>query len=193
MDLETLTLEGERVKLIPLNHNHVEQLYDAVDSAEVWTFLPSRMDSVEDMNKLVEGALHGRGQGTEIPFVVIDKETNEIVGMTRLLNLSLENRSLEIGWTWYSSKVWRSRVNTECKFLLLSYCFETLHILRVQIKADSRNNRSNQAILRIGAQKEGVLRKERVLFDGYIRDAVIYSILDDEWAEVKTRLIGLLK
>lgn len=187
-----VTLEGERVNLIPLNISHVEELFKAVDSTEVWTYLPSQMEKLEDMTNHVREALQNREQGKEVPFVVLDKETKLIIGMTRLLNISTENRSLEIGWTWYSAKVWRTRVNTECKYLLLNYCFEVLDTVRVQLSADSRNTRSNQAILRIGAKKEGLIRKNRILYDGYIRSMVIYSILDDEWSEVKNRLNDLL-
>ncbi|WP_409345451.1 GNAT family N-acetyltransferase [Paenibacillus sp. MBLB4367] len=192
MNVAPVTLEGERVSLIPLEACHAEALFEAV-STDVWTFLPSRMDKPEDMMNHVLEALQDKEQGTELPFVVLDKETGRIVGMTRLLNLSAENRSLEIGWTWYSTKVWRTRVNTECKFLLLSYCFEILHTIRVQFRVDSRNIRSNQAVQRIGATKEGVLRKDRILYDGYIRDTVTYSIVDDEWPGVKSRMNGFMR
>ena len=189
---DAITLEGERVTLVPLTIHHVEVLWEAIDSKEVWTFLPCRMESLEDLTDHIQAALSAREQGTEIPFSVFDKETKKIVGMTRLLNISVENRSLEIGWTWYSSAVWRTHVNTECKYLLLSYCFEGLNMSRVQFKVDSRNTRSNQAVLRIGGTKEGILRRDRILYNGFIRDSVVYSILDDEWMEVKNRLDALL-
>jgi RimJ/RimL family protein N-acetyltransferase len=104
------------------------------------------------------------------------------------LNISLTNKNLEIGWTWYSPEVWRTRVNTECKYLLLRYCFEALQLVRVQLKADIRNSRSNAAILRIGAVREGELRQDRILHDGFRRNAYIYSVLDTEWLEVRRRL-----
>ena len=189
---EAITLEGKRVILVPLTIDHAEVLWEAIDSSEVWTFLPCRMESLLDMTHHIQEALSAQEQGTELPFAVFDNETNKIVGMTRLLNISAENRSLEIGWTWYSSAVWRTRVNTECKYLLLSYCFERLHMSRVQFKVDNRNTRSNQAVLRIGGTKEGILRKDRILYNGFIRDSVVYSILDDEWMEVKSRLNALL-
>lgn len=192
MTTDTVTLEGQRVILLPLQLSHSEQLFQAVDSAEVWTYLPSRMDNFEHMTDHVEEALRDKEQGTELPFAVFDKQTGRIVGMTRLLNISEENRSLEIGWTWYSSKVWRTRVNTECKYLLLTHCFEVLRTIRVQFRVDSRNRRSNEAVLRIGATKEGVLRKDRILYDGYIRDTVVYSIVDQEWPSVKSRLNDFL-
>lgn len=188
MNIKDVILEGERINLIPLQFSHIPDLYKAIDSPEIWTYLPSKMESIEDMENHVQEALKAKAKDTELPFAVYDKTTNSIVGITRLLNISLEDRSLEIGWTWYSSKVWRTKVNTECKFLLLSYCFNTLDINRVQFKVDSRNSRSNQAVLRIGATKEGVLRMDRVLYDGFVRDTVYYSILQKEWTDIQKRL-----
>ncbi|TMV51507.1 GNAT family N-acetyltransferase [Paenibacillus mesophilus] len=192
MTIDTVTLEGKRVILLPLQLSHAEELFQAVDSPEVWAFLPSRMEKFDHMTDHVEEALRDKEQGTELPFVVFDKQTGRVVGMTRLLNISEENRSLEIGWTWYSSKVWRTRVNTECKYLLLTHCFEVLRTIRVQFRVDSRNKRSNEAVLRIGATEEGVLRKDRILYDGYIRDTVVYSIVDEEWPTVQSRLNDFL-
>jgi N-acetyltransferase len=185
-------LDGERIQLIPLERAHIEALYNAVDRDEIWTYLPSRMDKFEDMVTHVEEALNNWEQGYEVPFVVFDKEANQVVGMSRLEEVSLENRSVEIGWTWYSKKVWRTRVNTEAKFLLLSHCFDVLNLVRVQFRVDSRNERSRKAVLRIGAKQEGIFRKNYILDDGYIRDTVFYSIVDDEWSAVKNRLQDLL-
>lgn len=188
MKSNEIILEGKRVKLIPVDKKHVEGLFKAVDSEEVWRLLPTRMKSLEDIKNIVSEAIQLKENGTQLPFIVYDKDLDEIVGMTRLLNISKENRNLEIGWTWYASKVWRTRVNTECKYLLLTYCFETLNTVRVQFKVDTRNIRSNNAVKRIGAIKEGVMRKERILHDGYIRDAAVYSIVDEEWPEIKNHL-----
>ncbi|MEF2246289.1 GNAT family N-acetyltransferase [Paenibacillus sp. IITD108] len=192
MKIEKVTLEGSRVMLLPLGIQHIEPLYQALDDEQIWTYLPGRMENFEDMSRLVTDALDARQRGEELPFVVYDKETQKIVGMTRLLNISEPNRSVEIGYTWYSASVWRTRVNTESKFLLLKHCFEELRTVRVQLKTDRRNTKSNQAITRIGAKLEGVLRKERILQDGYIRDSVYYSIIDDEWDAVKQGLIAML-
>ncbi|WP_236018426.1 GNAT family N-acetyltransferase [Alicyclobacillus suci] len=150
------------------------------------------MDKFEDMVSHVEEAMDTWEQGYEVPFVVFDKKTNQIVGMTRLEEVFLENRSVEIGWTWYSAKVWRTRINTEAKFLLLSYCFDVLNLVRVQFRIDSRNERSRKAVLRIGAKEEGIFRKNYILYDGYIRDTVFYSIVEDDWCVVKNRLQELL-
>jgi len=192
LKVEVGVLEGERVRLVPLQREHTDSLYRAVDSDEIWTYLPSRMDKFEDMVTHVEEAVDNWEQGYEVPFVVVDKTTNEIVGMTRLEEVFLENRSVEVGWTWYSTKVWRTRVNTEAKFLLLSHCFDVLGLIRVQFRVDSRNVRSREAVLRLGAKQEGIFRKNYILYDGYIRDTVFFSILDSEWSGVKNSLHDLL-
>ena len=121
-------------------------------------------------------------------FTIIDKETNRPVGSTRYMDITLPNRGLEIGWTWLTPSVWRTRMNTECKYLLLKHGFEELNLLRIQLKTDSRNLRSQRAMERLGAVREGVLRRHRLLSDGYQRDTVYYSILAEEWAGVKARL-----
>lgn len=185
--IQELELIGNRVKLVPLRSSHVEDLFHAGREEIIWTYLPLKVSSLEDMKKLVEEALEQKARGQQFPFVVIDLSTNEIVGSTRYLNIMLSNRNMEIGWTWYSPQVWRTHVNTECKYLLLKHCFEELNLVRVQLKADVRNERSNKAILRIGAKHEGVLRKDRILHDGYIRDSNLYSIIAEEWPEVKAR------
>ncbi|MBN6189192.1 GNAT family N-acetyltransferase [Aneurinibacillus sp. BA2021] len=123
---------------------------------------------------------------------LIDKTTEKVVGSSRFLNISPSNRTLEIGWTWYSPEVWRTRMNTECKYLLLRHCFEVLSTIRVEFKTDSRNLRSQRAIERLGAVKEGVRRNHRILPDGYIRDSVYYSVIPQEWETVKARLQHLL-
>ena len=122
-----------------------------------------------------------------IPFIVVMKETNEVVGSTRIKEIDYDNDSCEIGTTWFGVKAQKTYVNTDSKFLLLEFCFETLNMVRVQIRADERNERSNRAIERLGFQKEGVIRKERNL-DGVRRNLIIYSIIDDEWPDVKENI-----
>ncbi|MEK3912304.1 GNAT family N-acetyltransferase [Paenibacillus sp. FSL H7-0331] len=186
--LEKVTLTGKRVKLVPLEQGHVQGLFDAGNDQQIWTYLPSQMNTLEHMNELVLEALEAQENGLQVPFTIMDVQTNDIMGSTRFLNISLPNKNLEIGWTWYSPKVWRTHVNTECKYLLLRYGFEELGLIRIQFRADVRNVRSNTAILRIGAKHEGTIRKDRVLYSGFIRDTQQYSILDEEWPEVKVRL-----
>lgn len=187
-----IVLEGERVRLQSLQPHHISQLWDPSITEEVWRYLPNRFQHSEDLQEIYAASLRGKNIGLEHPFVVYDKCLHKFVGSTRFLNISLENKNLEIGWTWYLPEVWRTRVNTECKFLLLQYGFEELGLLRVQFKADTRNERSNKALERIGAVREGELRKDRNMQDGFIRNAYIYSIIREEWPEVKLHLLNRL-
>ena len=155
--------------------------------------MPFKIQTLDEMKRLVQDALEAQDHGLELPFTVVDRTTDRIVGTTRYLNISEVNRHLEIGWTWYQPSVWRTRVNTECKYLLLNYAFSKLKVVRVQFCADKRNGRSHNAILRLGATHEGTLRRHRVLSDGYIRDTCVYSILDGEWPTVESRLQEFLR
>ncbi|NGQ95207.1 GNAT family N-acetyltransferase [Brevibacillus sp. SYP-B805] len=176
---------GKKVKLTPMEMNHMESLYEAGRYPNIWTVTQGRIDSLDDAREYVRKALE---QKNALPFVIIDQESQKIVGSTRFYDISVQNRSLEIGSTWLTPAMWRTYVNTECKYLLLKHCFETLGTIRVQFKTDSRNIRSQRALERIGAVKEGVLRNHMILPDGYVRDSVYYSIIDREWPEVKLRL-----
>jgi N-acetyltransferase len=122
-----------------------------------------------------------------------DNLTGQVIGTTQICGIDKVNRNVEIGWTWLSPKVWRTKVNTECKFLLLKYCFEELKVNRVQFSVSGDNLRSQKAVERIGATKEGTFRKHRVKADGTLQDNIFYSIIDDEWESVKERLIYLLE
>lgn len=192
MKLEPAVLEGVRVRLVPLAREHAAGIYEAAQAEEIWAYMPYAIDSLEMAEQFVEETLKRVEQGLDLAFVVIDKETEQIIGSTRYLDISLPNKGLEIGWTWYHPSVWRSRVNTECKYLLLRHAFETLNFLRVQIKTDNRNVRSQNAIARLGAVREGVLRNHMVLGSGYVRDTVFFSVIDREWPEVKAKLEGFL-
>ncbi|MBM7683870.1 RimJ/RimL family protein N-acetyltransferase [Pullulanibacillus pueri] len=184
-----MKLTSHRALLRLMSLDDIDALYKIVEShPHIWTFLTSKMDQQEDMRNYVVTALNHYAQGTEFPFVVIDQSTGELVGSTRLYHLSNAHRSVELGYTWYHPKVQRTSINTECKYLLLHYAFEELDVLRVQLKTDARNLRAQQAIKRLGATKEGLLRHERPLPNGYVRDAVIYSILKEEWPQVKAHL-----
>ncbi|WP_141434415.1 GNAT family N-acetyltransferase [Bacillus sp. 03113] len=193
MDIELTELKGQRVKLVPMHIDHIEGLFEAGMNDQIWAYMPMKVETIDDVKRLVDDALSARDQGLEFPYIIIDQETEKIVGSSRFLNISKLNRSLEIGWTWYNPSVWRTRINTECKYLLLSYCFEALSTIRVEFKTDSRNTRSQRAIERLGAVKEGIFRNHRILADGYIRDSVYYSIILQEWPSVKTRLENFLK
>jgi RimJ/RimL family protein N-acetyltransferase len=192
LEIRPIELLGQRVKIVPMETKHTEELFAAGGSLDIWTYMPMVVQTFGDMERLVNDALKEREQGTQFPFVIFDKDASKLVGSTRFLDISATNRSLEIGWTWLSPSVWRTKVNTECKYLLFKHCFETLGTIRVQLKTDSRNLRSQKAIERIGGVKEGVIRNHRILSDGYRRHSVYYSVIDEEWLGVKEKLEGFL-
>lgn len=190
---ELFELTGETVKLVPMGEEHLNGLWEAAKPEEIWEFTAGKLRSFEAIQKMVEVALAERDKGISYPFVVMELHSHQILGSTRFMDISSTHKTAEIGWTWYHPRVWRTRVNTECKYLLLQYAFENWNLNRVQLKTDSRNLRSQKAIERIGGVKEGVLRKDRIIDDGYIRDTVIYSILKEEWPTVRTNLLNKLK
>ncbi|MBN8192934.1 GNAT family N-acetyltransferase [Bacillus sp. NTK074B] len=170
--------------MIPLEAQHAGDLLKANDS-EIWRFMLSEITTLEQMEHWVTAAIGLREQEIALPFSVILKKENKIIGSTRLFQIDLSHKSCELGSTWYSKDHQRSFVNSNCKYLILQYCFEVLGMVRVQLKTDERNLRSQKAIERMGAVKEGVLRKERILSGGYVRNAVVYSIIDEEWPAIK--------
>jgi N-acetyltransferase len=189
MKIEPTTLEGHVVYLKPLSMDYVEDLYEAAQDPSIWLYMPTNPGrSLADMVAWIRAALRGQEEGTDLPFVIIDRATNRVVGATRYMNISSKDRGLEIGWTWLAKEARRTGINTECKYLLLRHAFETLRAVRVQFKTDSRNEVSQRAIARLGAVKEGILRNHMVLPNGFCRDSVYYSILDSEWSSVKAGL-----
>lgn len=189
---ELFSLQGKTVKLIPINMDHLEGLWEAAKPAEIWSFMASQVRTKDEMEQMIESALKERDSGTQYTFTVLDNE-NRVIGSTRFLDILPLHKSAEIGWTWYHPDVWRTKVNTECKLLLFKHAFERWNLTRVQLKTDSRNLRSQQAIVRLGAVKEGTLRKDRIISGGYARDTVFFSILHEEWARVKSGLIMKLQ
>lgn len=145
------------------------------------------------MRRLIDAALREAAQGTRLPFAIIDLADGRAVGGTSYLDITPAHRRIEIGWTWLGARARRTAINTECKYLLLKHAFETLGCSRVQLKTDARNLRSQVAIERLGAAKEGVLRRHMVLPDGHVRDTVMYSIVSEEWPMVLKRLQASLR
>ncbi|KAB2395369.1 MULTISPECIES: GNAT family N-acetyltransferase [Bacillus cereus group] len=188
-----MELVNDRAMLRLMHVNDIESLFTIVEgNKEIWKYLIAKMDSYQDMEQYVQVAIKGFEGKTDLPFVVVDQKTNEIVGSTRLYSISSDNKTVELGQTWYHPSVHRTSINTECKYMLLQYAFEELHMLRVQIKTDLRNEKAQRAIERLGAVKEGVLRNERQLPNGYVRDAVVYSIIASEWPAIKEQLLQKL-
>ncbi len=194
LKVEPITLTGDIVRLAPLGLEHIPDLAVAGKDENIWKYMRYGAVTTEpEMRRLVNYLLAAQARGTDLPFAVIHLATGKAIGMTRYMNIEPANRALEIGGTWYAVDFQRSGVNTECKFLLLRHAFEGLGCVRVQIKTDLRNERSQRAIERIGAVKEGVLRDHMILPDGTLRSSVYYSILAREWPEVKNRLAGLME
>jgi N-acetyltransferase len=184
---ELFSLEGETVKLIPICMDHLDDLWEAAKPDEIWTYMATKVRTKDEMKQMINSAVKGREKGNEYTFTVVNTE-GRIIGSTRFLDILPHHKSAEIGSTWYHPDVWRTRVNAECKFLLLKLAFETWKLTRVQLKTDSRNLRSQQAIARIGGYKEGILRTDRIISDGYVRDTVFFSILHNEWENVSSQL-----
>ncbi|HLZ22169.1 MAG TPA: GNAT family protein, partial [Ktedonobacterales bacterium] len=194
MWVEPVTLVGENVRLEPLELAHAEALYLAGQHPRIWDYMPvDPSASVASMRAWIAEALAAREASTQMPFAIFERATNAIPGSTRYLDISAHDRNLEIGWTWLTPAAQRTAVNTECKYLLLRHAFETLGAIRVQLKTDRRNETSQRAIERLGAVREGILRKQRIVRDGYQRDSVMYSITDDEWPAVKAGLEAKLR
>ncbi len=189
-----MTLVGKSVRLEPLNETHIPGLAAVGCDDRIWRLMRYGLIRTEqDMRVWVSQLLEGLAAGTDIPFAVIQLASGRVAGATRYMEIHPEHRGLEIGGTWYGMEFQRTAINTECKYLLLQFAFEMLGAIRVQFKADVRNNQSMRAIERIGAKREGILRFHMILPDGVRRDSIYYSILDHEWPAVKERLEGLLK
>ena len=189
MEIHPVTLAGRLVRLEPLSEAHVPDLAVVGLDANIWRFmLYGEMRTQEDIRGWVLEMLARQARGADLPFAVIVQHSNKAVGATRYMNIDLKNRGLEIGGTWYGAMYQGTGVNAEAKYLLLRHAFETLGCIRVQIKTDARNLRSQRAIERLGAVREGVLRNHMILPDGQVRDSVYYSILDREWPQVKANL-----
>ncbi len=184
-------LVGTHVRLEPLTAGHEADLYEAGRMPEIWTYLPTvdaPFQSREAACRWMDEAFAQQATGWRWPFAVVWQATGRAIGSTSYLDFQWRDRALEIGWTWLTPAYWRTVVNTQCKYLLLQHAFEALGMYRVQLMTDSRNQRSQRAIERLGAQKEGVLRSHILCPDGYRRNSVFYSILDHEWPGVRHRL-----
>jgi RimJ/RimL family protein N-acetyltransferase len=193
LEVKPVVLTGQHVRLEPMTEAHVPALAEIGAGQSFWDFmLYGNITSVQDMKNWVLDILSRAANGTDLPFVAVHLASGRVAGATRYLNIVPKDRGLEVRGTWYGVDFQRTAVNTECKYLLLQYAFETLGCIRVQFKTDLRNERSQKAIERIGAVKEGVLRNHMILPDGRYRHSVFYSILDSEWPAVKKRLEELL-
>lgn len=190
---EFIMLTGKHVRLEALSLDHLEALCRIGLDADLWRWTPQQISTRNQMREYVEIALREREQGVSIPFVIVSLADNAVAGCTRYGNIDTHNKRLEIGWTWIGKQWQRRAVNTETKLLLMTHAFETMNVNRVELKTDALNERSRNAILRIGAKEEGTLRKHIVTDSGRLRDTVYFSVVDDEWKEVKNGLEDRLR
>ncbi len=188
-DPRPLTLEGVVARIEPLDPKHSADLFEAGRDKAVWRYMPKAgFADLDDARAWIADAVSRAKGGNEIPFAIVHRPTGRAVGSTRYLEIRREHRGLEIGWTWINPEFQRTALNTECKLLLLSHAFEALGAIRVQLKTDHLNLQSQAAIERLGAQREGVLRRHMIRPDGSYRDSVYYSITDDEWPAIRAGL-----
>ncbi|MFZ6778204.1 GNAT family N-acetyltransferase [Undibacterium sp. Ji83W] len=188
MHCKAITLKGKHVTLEPLEQHHLTDIQAAAADGELWKLFFTSVPSPENTQNWLNIALEMQQQQKAVPFIVRENATGQIVGATRYCNMDMNNKRLEIGYTWYSQRVQRSPVNTECKLLLLGHAFEEFGCIAVEFRTDWFNRRSQAAIERLGAKRDAVLRNHMILPDGRIRDTVVYSILNSEWAGVKKNL-----
>jgi N-acetyltransferase len=186
--VEPVTLEGCIVRLEPLSLAHVPALAEVGLDPAIWRWTIARPQSVEDLREWAKTTIAARDAGSELPFATIEVATGRPIGSSRYLNIAMEHRRLEIGWTWLAPAWQRSGANREAKLLMLTHAFETLGCRRVEFKTDSNNEPSRTALLGIGATFEGIFRKHMVMPGDGVRHSAYYSVIDDEWPAVKARL-----
>jgi RimJ/RimL family protein N-acetyltransferase len=184
-DLGPVTLSGKHIRLEPLSRDHARGLLAVAQAPEIWTWMSALPVTPESMEAWIAEALAAQESRLEYPFTVVRLADGRVVGSTRYMDVQLASKGVEIGWTWYAPDTWGTVVNPEAKFLLLRHAFEEWGAIRVQLKTDLKNLRSQAAIKKLGAKEEGILRSHRFRRDGTIRDSVMFSIIREEWPAVK--------
>jgi RimJ/RimL family protein N-acetyltransferase len=193
MEWTAPTLEGELVRLEPMAREHEDGLWEASRDERTWAWLSVHQPSTrEELREYLDAALANAAAGLELPLVTIRRDDGRLVGSTRFLALRPEHRSVEIGWTWLAPEAWGTGINVEAKLLMLEHAFERLGCLRVELKTDARNERSRGAMAALPAQFEGVHRKSMLVRGGQRRDSAWYSVIDDEWPDVRANLLRRL-
>ena len=192
LTIEPTTLVGRYIILRPPSIEDIEGLSIAARDGEIWNNRFSQFPNLIEIEKYIQEMLDLSSKGSILPFIIIHKSSNTIVGTTRYLNIDYENHRLEIGHTWIAKSWRKTYVNTEAKFLMLQYAFEKLACIAVEVRTDVLNTVSRQAIQRLGAKQDGILRHHKIMRDGRIRDTVCYSITKPEWKQVKENLMKKL-
>ena len=192
MTVDPVTLDGTHVRLEPLTAGHVPALARVGLEPAIWRWGLSMLTTEDDMRAYVETALAEQRRGVSLPFAIVDRARDVVIGSTRYGNIVPADHRLEIGWTWLTPSQQRTAANTEAKLLLLTHAFEALGAMRVEFKTDALNLQSRAAIARLGAVEEGTFRKHMLTASGRVRDSVYFSILDTEWPAIKARLTSKL-
>ncbi len=182
---EEFVLENERARLEPLTEKHYPWLLPVAMEKELWEFTSVTIKDEADFKGYFNEALSERKQGLSYPFAIYDKKAGRYAGSTRFGSIVFSHKRLEIGWTWYHPSLQRTGINKACKFLLLSFAFETIGLNRVELKTSLLNLKSQGAMLKIGAIKEGIFRRHMINQDGSLRDSVMFSFIGEEWPEIK--------
>jgi RimJ/RimL family protein N-acetyltransferase len=183
-------LEDAIVRLEPLRREHAQLFWEIAqhDLEDIFRWIPHSMKTPPDFERVVEKAFEEQERGESVVFATVEQSSARVIGSTRFMNIDRTNRRVEIGSTWIAPTWQRTGVNTEAKYLMLRHAFEVWKCIRVELKTDALNQKSRNAILRIGAKEEGTLRRHLITWSGRVRDTVYFSILDDEWPEVKAKL-----
>ncbi|PWT70709.1 MAG: N-acetyltransferase [Bacteroidetes bacterium] len=183
-----IILTGEVVQIVPLYEAHFLSLKSLAADKRIWQHYVFDGSDPARFSKVLDSAMEEKAKGTQYPFTVVLRDSGEVVGSTRLMNIQPDQRKVEIGFTWFGSDFWGSVVNIEAKLLLLTYCFERLLTVRVQFRTDENNIRSRKAIEKIGGKFEGIIRNDMIRDNGTMRNSACYSIIDEEWPACKAKL-----
>src|SRR6266849_6617145 len=196
LDITTpVTLEGSTVRLESIRREHAQLFWDAAKDAleDIFRWIPYPMRTPEDFHRVVDKAFAEQERGESVVFATVERSSRRVIGSTRFMNIDRANRRVEIGSTWIAPAWQRTAVNTEAKYLMLRHAFESWNCYRIELKTDALNQKSRNAILRIGAKEEGTLRRHVITWTGRVRDSVYFSVLDGEWPEVKAKLEARLR
>ena len=185
-----ITLGGAVVRLEPIRREHAQLFWEAAKDSldDIFRWIPYPMRTPADFEQLIAKAFAEQERGESVVFATVERKSNRVIGSTRFMNIDRANRRVEIGSTWLAPAWQRTAINTEAKYLMLRHAFEVWKCIRVELKTDALNQRSRDAILRLGAKEEGIFRKHLITWTGRVRDSVYYSILDTEWPQVKAGL-----
>lgn len=186
--LKDVELSRGNIRLEPLSESHLEGLQSASQDGELWELWFTTVPHPNDTKAYIEKALSQKQAGTALPFAIVDIASNKVIGSTRICNAQNEHRRVEIGYTWYAKSFQKTSANTECKLMLLTHVFDALKCIAVEFRTNWHNTASRNAIARLGAKQDAVLRNHQILADGTIRDTVVFSILDNEWPSVRKSL-----